>query len=276
MKCQNCGSFIRDDSKFCNYCGQKVNIRPQRQETPGVSTRPRDEDFDVAVTIQKETEADIAEQSKKSAWVILAMIAAGAIFAGISILIYSSAKANQHVIVTEPSTEATTEAATTVVSSETESLPEETEAPSTEEPTESATPVNWELVDTGTATYQVFDDWVAVITYLTSEPIIVMPDEFQGKPIKIIADGVFENNGTIMYIQLPAHLTALNNRCFANCKNLREIVMPETLKQLGADVFKDTTGFRIVSKEGTFAQRLAEQMELEWVEGDTLTVPVIE
>lgn len=133
MKCSNCGSYIRDDSKFCNYCGIKLDGNPldtervsvpfsaetaeenpetneneknsaaennikEKNPTPEASkVRPRDENFNVQPKKPKETET--VKAKPLSAGVIILIILVGIIAAVLANVIFYSMKNNQRTVI---------------------------------------------------------------------------------------------------------------------------------------------------------------------------------
>ena len=87
-----------------------------------------------------------------------------------------------------------------------------------------------------------------------------------------IGPEAFTDSDAICYISIPENVFALHNGCFANCPNLREIVLPDSLLICDTSVFTDTTGFTIVSHAGTKGAALAQELNVEWREGSTLSV----
>ena len=140
MRCQKCGAYIRDDSVFCNYCGEKVIVHVPKKENGGLqeAIRPRDEDFDVEPTTPKEPER-VQTPRKQKAWVIAVIFAACAVFGLLAVLFYQFQKKNQRTVINpQPGTSETsqsTRAPESTQSSEQETSPSDS-LPAEEESTE--------------------------------------------------------------------------------------------------------------------------------------------
>ena len=167
MRCQKCGAYIRDDSIYCNYCGEKVIVhvpKKEAEEPEQEAVRPRDEDFDVSPTTPKEEEEERTVPRMQRLWVIALIILSGVLFAVGAVFVYRIQKKNQRTVINPqvssqettpetssetlpPSSEATAASGETPETSENDSIeavisesPENSESETAPSETETETP----------------------------------------------------------------------------------------------------------------------------------------
>lgn len=276
MRCQKCGAYIRDDSVFCNYCGEKVIVRVSKKETdeqPDRAVRPRDEDFDVAPTTPKNTEAEKTVPQKQSLWVILLILLAGVIFAVIAVLLYQNLKKNQRTIINGQTTAETTASETEKPSStgsetqsetpeeskeETEETPEETSETPEESTQESA---GTEDEDTESAESDESGSEENTESESTDDTQSSESDsETEGSDIEYggmiyhVADGtatLTKCYSSDPVVELPDQvngipITAIGEAAFANCEHLKAIDVPEGVTSFGPYAFTYCRNLRLV------------------------------
>ncbi len=284
MRCQKCGAYIRDDSVFCNYCGQKIFLHvPKREDDlKEEAVRPRDENFDAAPTTPK-AEAERKLPQKQRPWVIALIILAGAIFAVLAVLVYQIQKKNQRIIINpqatpentqsasrteredftweEPSDPLPTESPEEPTAEDTES-PEETDSPaeefSSESDTDSENTENPEDGDTEDTQAAETDD-------TETEPDAPIPEGVEieyGGMIYLISDGAATLQKCYSddeVIELPdtiegVPLTAIGEAAFANCDHLIAIDIPEGVVSFGPYAFTYCRNLRAVVIPGSMTE----------------------
>ena len=72
------------------------------------------------------------------------------------------------------------------------------------------------------------DDYIRVVGYIGNNPVVIIPEEWKGKPVKEIGDSAF-----------------------FNCSVLTEITIPESVQTIGSDVFGNCSGLKSVTFENT-------------------------
>ena len=277
MRCQKCGAYIRDDSVFCNYCGEKVIVRVSKKETeeqPDRAVRPRDEDFDVAPTTPKNPEAEKTVPQKQSLWVILLILLAGVVFAVFSVLLYQNLKKNQRTVINGQTTAETTASETEKPSSasesqsetaaestgETEETPEEVSETPEESTEESASTEN---KDTESAESDASgseesteseseEDTGSAEGESSHEP--EGGDIEYGGMIYHVADGTATLSkcySSDPVVELPDQIngipvTAIGEAAFANCEHLKAIDVPEGVISFGPYAFTYCRNLRLV------------------------------
>jgi len=72
-----------------------------------------------------------------------------------------------------------------------------------------------------------------------------------------IRDGAFKGSG-LEEITIPEGTLAIGSQAFAQCENLKEIVIPESVKELGEDILKDSPQAVICCRQGSCADAYAQ------------------
>lgn len=100
-------------------------------------------------------------------------------------------------------------------------------------------------------TYIVETDGTATITgYIGNERAVVIPKKIDGHKVCQIANEAFAENTLISTITIPKGVQFIGASAFSGCKNLREVILPETVENIGADAFKHTDITSITIPEG--------------------------
>ncbi len=83
------------------------------------------------------------------------------------------------------------------------------------------------------------------------EEYVVIPEAYNGLPVKEVRGEVFKNASGIKYIRLPSQITEIRGSTFENCKNLREIEIPEGVTRIGGHAFYKCRNLRKVTVPST-------------------------
>ena len=75
---------------------------------------------------------------------------------------------------------------------------------------------------------------------------LVIPDEFNGKPVVEIISNAFSDVKTLKAVYIPDSVKEIKNFAFANCSSLEYVRLPVELKTLGGSVFKDCVSLKTV------------------------------
>ena len=81
---------------------------------------------------------------------------------------------------------------------------------------------------------------------------VLLPDSLQQ-----IGEEAFEGTA-IVKIDLPESLTTIEDRAFANIKNLRNVYIPRSTTEIGKDVFVGTKQVTITAAPGSYARNWAQ------------------
>ncbi len=292
MRCPKCGAFIRDDSKFCNYCGEILNTR-ESAARPIITSRPREEIFDVATTVRRDLSPDMPKEVRRPV-VIAAIIAATVLLAAVSLIVFTAMRRNQRTVVnvvTSPieteSTVPTTEAPP--VTEETEPEPHsiedvtKTDAASSETPAESGgseppeetgapetEPFDPYETEEGGLVFRVEPGKAVLLKSGNEDAVVYVPAEIDGQPVRAVAEEAFIGQLTLQRVCLREGVRSIGARAFKECLNLKEVVIPDSVSEIGEDAFLNAD-FTIVSHTNTYAYEYAGRTGYDWREGDALT-----
>ena len=105
----------------------------------------------------------------------------------------------------------------------------------------------------GDFTYTVVDGCAKIKKYTGSAAHLVIPDTLGGYPVTIIGMTAFKANKSIISVVLPATVTTLEARAFANCYNLEEITIPSNVTSIGTYCFENTNIHKVYCDAGSAA-----------------------
>lgn len=273
MRCRKCGASIPTDSKFCNYCGAKINRLPTRDGS--MPARPRDENFDDISTVRTE-KIEEPENRGQRALVIFFIVLASVIFAGVSVLVYQYMKSHQRAII-GPVGETEEEATATVSpTKKDDGEPSDPTGESTESVTEAPSEDRSEgaFFELNGFSYKVENGALTLVRCNTSGAIVALPSEIDGLPLKVIGNRAFYGCSHLQYLDIPEGVTTISDYALAYCPNLREVVLPDSIVNFAYDggVFDYTGGFTIICNPNTLGYRLAEGVGIPWKHGDSISV----
>lgn len=93
------------------------------------------------------------------------------------------------------------------------------------------------IEDEGNLEYSVYTSYVAVTGYSGNESRVVIPDYYQGRPVKKIEGSVFSHNTSLTEIVISDNVTVIGDYAFYYCENLVSVKLPSSLESIGNDVF---------------------------------------
>lgn len=85
--------------------------------------------------------------------------------------------------------------------------------------------------------YEVCDAYVKITGCSKSEPAVSVPETINGKPVKVIGEEAFYGQTDMSEIHLPFGLEVIENGAFYRCSALKSVNIPESVTQIGNDVF---------------------------------------
>ena len=92
-------------------------------------------------------------------------------------------------------------------------------------------------------------DEIVIQKYVGKDPIVVIPDEIEGKKV-VDFDKTFWNNKIVVAIRVGNNVTEIKKMAFSNCENLKYVVLGESVKSLGSDSFANTNIKEIELNDG--------------------------
>ncbi len=96
---------------------------------------------------------------------------------------------------------------------------------------------------------QVSEEECAVISYEGNEEVIIIPDSYAGKTVRMLGDSVFAGHPEIKKVRLPAGLTYIGSRAFDGCTALRSLRLPDSLEIMDQYAFTGS-GIEIIEIPG--------------------------
>ncbi|HHT54504.1 MAG TPA: leucine-rich repeat domain-containing protein [Clostridiales bacterium] len=84
---------------------------------------------------------------------------------------------------------------------------------------------------------EVYESYAEITGCKNAVGSIVIPKEYNGKPVNRIAPGAFEGMLGITSVLLPDSLHEIGNRAFMSCSGLSSINIPDTVKTIGSAAF---------------------------------------
>ena len=86
--------------------------------------------------------------------------------------------------------------------------------------------------------YKLMDDeTIGVVGYTGDEAVVTVPEQVDGVPVTILADGVFRGHPEITELRLPDSITDLGEFVFDGWENLRQLRLPARLSALWGYTF---------------------------------------
>lgn len=73
---------------------------------------------------------------------------------------------------------------------------------------------------------------------------IVIPSEYEGKPVTAIADGGFKNCARITHADIPLGVTVIGEQAFSGCSKLLYVTIPTSATVIGNNAFSDCDSLR--------------------------------
>lgn len=85
--------------------------------------------------------------------------------------------------------------------------------------------------------YDVYHNYIAITDYKGEEPVVIIPETIDDKPVTTIAPLAFHGNDIPESIELPKTLTTIKANGFYCCTKLKELVIPDTVTFIGERAF---------------------------------------
>ena len=95
---------------------------------------------------------------------------------------------------------------------------------------------------------------ISITKYTGSDKDVVIPEELEDCPVVSISYNVFKNNEKIETIVMPDTIRTIGADAFANCTNLTDIVLSDKLQIIDANAFQNCSQLQIIDlPEGLIA-----------------------
>lgn len=81
---------------------------------------------------------------------------------------------------------------------------------------------------------------IKVKTGQTLPADVILPSEYEGKPVTAIADGAFEGQTTLKSVKIPSSVKSIGARAFRNCASLETVLGADNVESIGGTAFGGT------------------------------------
>ena len=92
----------------------------------------------------------------------------------------------------------------------------------------------WEYVEEA-------DGTITIIGFTAARKNIAVPQRIDGKPVKKLGDGLFQNHNDLTMIIIPNGVETIGANAFSGCDYLESVSLPGTLTAIGDGAFSNCT-----------------------------------
>ena len=92
-------------------------------------------------------------------------------------------------------------------------------------------------------------DDIIIDKYVGKDPIVVIPDEIDGKKV-VGFESAFTLNNNIVAVKIGNNVQEVENSAFSGCKQLKYVVMGDSVKTIGGRMFAQTNLQELVLNDG--------------------------
>ena len=85
--------------------------------------------------------------------------------------------------------------------------------------------------------YKIQNDYIKIERYIGSDINVIIPNQIEGKPVKILGDDSFFQRTDIKEVILPESLSTIGSDAFYRCYSLKEIFIPKNVEKIGDNPF---------------------------------------
>lgn len=93
-------------------------------------------------------------------------------------------------------------------------------------------------------------DEIVIQKYVGKDPIMVIPDEINGKKVVSLGTYALANDKNIVAIKIGNNIKDLGEGVFGNCENLRYVVLGDSVKTIGCNPFLNTNIQEVTLNDG--------------------------
>lgn len=93
-------------------------------------------------------------------------------------------------------------------------------------------------------------DEIVIEKYVGKDPIMVIPDEINGKKVVSLGTYALANDKNIVAIKIGNNIKDLGEGVFGNCENLRYVVLGDSVKTIGCNPFLNTNIQEVTLNDG--------------------------
>ena len=85
--------------------------------------------------------------------------------------------------------------------------------------------------------YTVSSGKATITAYNGTSGKMIIPGMIGGYPVVAVAEGAFENCKTMRNVEIPSTVKTIGKKAFAGCSNLNEVVIPDSVTEIGDSAF---------------------------------------
>ena len=95
--------------------------------------------------------------------------------------------------------------------------------------------------------YNLSDNGYAIVGYNGVETKVIIPSEWQGSAVTIIAQEAFKSCNKLTIITIPDSVTSIGSYAFYDCTGLTSVTIPDSVKSIGLYAFRGCTSLTRVT-----------------------------
>lgn len=120
----------------------------------------------------------------------------------------------------------------------------------------------------GDFSYVISGKDVMITKYDGNDSYVIVPDEIDGRAVTIIGRGAFAGSD-MEYINLPNRLEIILGEAFSGCKELKSVVLPNSVKKIGGVYYTSSNSYYAESDKDQFTFAYCDSLS-EFVMGDNV------
>lgn len=120
----------------------------------------------------------------------------------------------------------------------------------------------------GDFSYVISGKDVMITKYDGNDSYVIVPDEIDGRAVTIIGRGAFAGSD-MEYINLPNRLEIILGEAFSGCKELKSVVLPNSVKKIGGVYYSSSNHYYAESDKDQYTFAYCDSLS-EFVMGDNV------
>lgn len=111
--------------------------------------------------------------------------------------------------------------------------------------------------------YNLSGNGYAIVGYNGVETKVIIPSEWQGSAVTIIAQEAFKNCNKLTSINIPSSVIKIYGSAFSGCRGLTNVTIPDSVTNIGEGAFSGCSGLTEITLPfvGAFAKTLSDKYE---------------
>ncbi len=86
--------------------------------------------------------------------------------------------------------------------------------------------------------YEVYDEYIKIISYLAEETAVIIPEEIDDRPVKVIGSLCFyQTEAKVTSVKIPKTVKTIESSAFYYADSLKAITIPDTVTSIGSRAF---------------------------------------